>query len=64
MFGGATKDQDYLIGELDKLFAEYDQAKEEENKKKAEGANDLVNDFSNTEEGTYTWNGSAWVKKN
>jgi len=38
--------------------------KEEENKKKSQGAKKLLNDASsgNLEEGTYTWNGSEWVK--
>ena len=65
LFGGATKDQDYLISELDKLYDEYQKAQEEENKNKSEGASQLLNDASsgNLAEGTYTWNGSKWVRK-
>jgi RHS repeat-associated protein len=36
---------------------------EDENKKKAEGAIAVLNNFNNLEEGTYVWNGTAWVKQ-
>jgi len=35
----------------------------EENKRKTEGFNNLMNNFSNLESGTYIWNGSSWVKQ-
>lgn len=37
------------------------QAAENEEKKKGKQAKELLNNFSNVEEGTYIWNGSNWV---
>jgi hypothetical protein len=36
---------------------------EEESKKKSDGLSSLLSDFQNLAAGTYTWNGSSWVKK-
>jgi RHS repeat-associated protein len=36
---------------------------EEESKKKSDGLSSLLSNFQNLAAGTYTWNGSSWVKK-
>lgn len=65
LFSGGVKDQDYLINQLDKYYENYQKAQEEENKKKAYGASSLLNSASSgtLAAGTYTWNGSAWVRE-
>ncbi len=37
------------------------QAAENEEREKGRQAKQMINNFSNLEEGTYTWNGSSWV---
>ena len=63
LFSGGAKDQGFLIQQLDQYYSEYQKAKEEESKKKSAGAKELINNFSNTAEGTYTWNGSEWIRQ-
>lgn len=45
------------------LINKYLEDKEEENKKKSEGFNNLINNFDNLEEGKYVWDGNAWVQE-
>jgi hypothetical protein len=63
LFSGGRKDDDYIINKLNEYKSEYDKAQEEEAKKKGEGLTSMVNNFSNVQEGTYTWNGSSWVRQ-
>lgn len=63
LFSGGRKDDDYIISKLNEYKSEYDKAQEEEAKKKGEGLTSMVNNFSNLQEGTYTWNGSSWVRQ-
>ena len=36
---------------------------EAENKKKQQGLTSMLSEFDSLGEGTYVWNGSAWVKE-
>ncbi len=59
LFSFGIKDQDYLISEIDKLWEEY-QSEQKENKEKSRKAWKEAEDL---DEGTYTWNGSNWVRQ-
>jgi len=63
LFSGGRKDDDHIISKLNEYKSEYDKAQEEESKKKGEGLTSMVNNFSNLQSGTYTWNGSGWIRQ-
>lgn len=47
---------------LERGLSPEEKAAQNEEKEKGRKANELLNNFSNAEEGTYTWNGSDWVR--
>jgi RHS repeat-associated protein len=46
---------------LERGLSPEQKAAQEQEKQKGQKANELLNNFSNAEEGTYTWNGNDWV---
>ncbi|MBX7125129.1 MAG: RHS repeat-associated core domain-containing protein [Cyclobacteriaceae bacterium] len=63
LFSGGRKDDDFIISKLNQYKSEYDKAQEKEAKEKSEGWTSMVSNFSSLQEGTYTWNGSSWVRQ-
>lgn len=53
-----------LIADWQKREAAEKKKAEEEAKKKQEGLTSMMSNFNNLSEGTYKWDGSAWVKTN
>lgn len=52
--------KDEKTGEIKEINARFEN---DENERKTEGFNNLMNNFSSLESGTYIWNGSSWVKQ-
>jgi RHS repeat-associated protein len=52
-----TKD----VYSLERGLTEEEQSKEDEKSEKGKKASQMINNFSNLEQGTYKWNGSDWV---
>jgi len=52
-----------FVEDARKVIEQYKEEQKENNNKKKEGAKNLISNFGNLEEGTYTWNGTEWVKQ-
>ncbi|MFS4493186.1 DUF6443 domain-containing protein [Maribacter sp. 2308TA10-17] len=52
-----------VFDQWQKTLAEKKKKQAAENKKKAEGLNNLINNIDNVEDGNYVWDGSNWVKE-
>ena len=51
------------LNDAKKVLKQYKERQKKEAQKKSKSLNNLLNDFDNLEAGTYTWNGSDWVKE-
>jgi len=65
LFSYGLKSQDRMIAEIDKLWDEFRVHQKEEEKRRADGAQQLLRSafMGNLEVGNYTWNGNAWVRQ-